>query len=59
MGKIYKIVAMKPGREVKTLQEASRQASSRGDGVLQVPEAVLVLNVEGGTIELAPDGGAK
>ncbi len=59
MGKIYKVAAMKPGLEVKTIQEASLQANSRGDGTLQVPAGALCLNVEGGKIELAPDGGAK
>lgn len=61
MGKIYKIVALKSGKEIKTLQEASHQANTRGDGILQVPAGALCLNVEGagGKIELAPDGGAK
>lgn len=59
MGKIYKVAAMKAGGEVKTLQEASRQANTRADGLLQVPEGVLCLNVRGGKIELAPNGGAK
>jgi hypothetical protein len=54
MGKIYKVVAGKPGQEVKTFQEAL--ALSEGQEMVIIPPAALCLSVEGGKIEAVKEG---
>jgi hypothetical protein len=59
MGRIFKVVAARPGETTQSLEAEIALSLSRGEKIVKIPPSMIILTLKGGEVELIPDGGAQ